>query len=204
MAMDVLEGIVSREAQRRLGLFESLLRKWNPAINLVARSSVDDIWNRHIWDSAQVLLAAPPAARTWADLGSGGGFPGLVIAAVAADARPQLHVTLVESDQRKATFLRVAATEMGISAAVIAQRIESVPPLNQDVVSARALAPVATLCRYAARHLASHGTAIFLKGAGVAAEIDLARREWRFDLETRASITDPSGAILVIRNLTHV
>lgn len=202
--MPAFSAIVSREAQGRLEILEALLRKWTPAINLIAGSSVGDIWNRHIWDSAQILVAAPEIARTWADLGSGGGFPGLVIAAIAADARPHLHVTLVESDRRKAAFLQVAARAMHVDVTVIAERIESVPPLAQDVVSARALAPLATLCGYAARHLAPDGTALFLKGAGVVSEVAAARQDWRFDLETRASITDPSGAILVIRNLAHV
>ena len=171
---------VSRETLGRLETYQVLLARWNPRINLVARSTVDSVWDRHFTDSAQLFALRPADARVWADLGSGGGFPGLVIAILAAEAARALRVTLVESDQRKCAFLSTVLRETGVAATVLARRIESVPPLGADVVSARALAPLETLIGYAQRHLAPGGRALFLKGESLSAELDIARRSWRF------------------------
>ena len=116
---------VSRETLDRLEALEALLKKWNPAINLVAKSTLGSAWDRHILDSAQLYTLAPPKVAHWADLGSGGGFPGLVIAALSHELDPDRRVTLVESDRRKATFLREAARQLGLSAEIRDERIES-------------------------------------------------------------------------------
>lgn len=195
---------VSRETVGRLETYRSLLARWNPRINLVARSTLDKVWDRHFTDSAQLFALRPDGARHWADLGSGGGFPGLVIAILAAEGAPDLRVTLVESDQRKCAFLATVLRETGVSATILAQRIESVPPLGADVVSARALAPLETLVGYARRHLAPGGRALFLKGESLAAELDIARRSWRFSQETVPSLTDPSAAVVVMKDIANV
>lgn len=195
---------VSRETEQRLQKLGSLVRKWNPAINLVAKSTLPDLRARHITDSLQLAALCPPDARTWVDLGSGGGFPGLVVAAWAAEHRPGLSLCLVESDQRKATFLRLAAQDMGLSVRVLSERIEDAPPQNADVLSARALAPLGKLCAFAMRHLAPGGTAILPKGAQAEAEIAAARRDWSFDLETATSLTEGEAKVLILRNLAHV
>lgn len=205
MSGGLLAGLdVSRETSGRLERFAALLEKWNAAINLVARSTLADLWDRHILDSAQVFALCPEGARHWADLGSGGGFPGLVVAILAAELRPELRVTLVESDVRKATFLMAAARDCGVSAQVLARRIEAVPPLGADVLSARALAPLDKLLAHAERHLAPGGVALFPKGAQHAAELSEALARWRFRSEKHPSRTDPDSVILKIGEIARV
>jgi 16S rRNA (guanine527-N7)-methyltransferase len=195
---------VSRETAERLAEYAALLRAWNPKINLVSRQTLVDLETRHFADSAQLLELAPPEATTWADLGSGGGFPGLVVAILAAEVRPALRVTLVESDQRKAVFLRTVAQRAGVPVTVLADRIEAIPPLGADVISARALAPLASLLDYASRHLAPSGTALLPKGANWRAEVDEALERWRFRCENLPSATSPGGAILRIGEIHRV
>jgi 16S rRNA (guanine527-N7)-methyltransferase len=195
---------VSRETIDRLKAVELLLAKWNPAINLVSKASLSDTWVRHILDSAQLYRLAPGPINHWVDLGSGGGFPGLIVAIIAAELDPQRRITLVESDQRKATFLRQAAQSVDLSVAVIADRIERIPPLNADVLSARALAALRELCGFADRHLAQDGLALFPKGATYKDEIAQAGRSWRFDLTVHPSETDSSAVILSLKAIEHV
>ena len=130
---------VSRETVQTLLDFEMLVRKWTTAINLVSKSTVSEIWQRHISDSAQIFQYLPAGAKNWLDLGSGGGFPGIVVSILARELAPGLRVTLVESDRRKATFLRQAAQQFGLDVVVLDKRIESIPPQAADVLSARAL-----------------------------------------------------------------
>ncbi len=195
---------VSRETKDRLDQLAELLTRWNPRINLVAGSTLTDLWTRHIADSLQIFDYAPPDAQHWVDMGSGGGFPGLVIAVRAMESPSALRVTMIESDQRKAAFLRTAIREIGAPATVLAKRIEDVEPLKADVVSARALAPLPTLLGYVARHLRQDGTALLPKGARWAAERDAAQDAWTFSLTTHPSKTDPKGVILQIGDLAHV
>ncbi len=194
---------VSRETEAALAAFAALVRRWTPAINLVAPSTLPDLDHRHIADSAQLLPLAPTGWTHWADLGSGGGFPGIVIA-ILARGRSDAHVTLVESDQRKATFLRTAARELGLAVTVHAARAESLLPLNADVLTARALAPLSQLLPLAHRHLRPGGTALFPKGRRHAQETAEARQTWHFDLTEHPSQTDPEGRILQIERIAHV
>jgi 16S rRNA (guanine527-N7)-methyltransferase len=193
--------IVSRETMQALREFEALVRHWTPAINLISKSSVPVIWDRHIVDSAQLFAFCPTGAQRWMDIGSGGGFPGLVIAILAKEARPGLKVTLVESDARKSTFLRHAATSLGLNVDVLTDRVESLPALQADILSARALAPLKDLLPFAVQHLAPGGVALFPKGARHAEEVAVARWSWRFDLESHPSLSEPDAAILIIRNI---
>lgn len=197
-------GDVSRETYDRLTALLSLLQKWNPAINLVSRATVQQAWDRHIADSAQIYPLAPPGFRHWADLGSGGGFPGLVIAAIAAEKNPDAHITLVDADQRKATFLRHVCSALKLSATVRSERIETLAPLAADVLSARALAPMDVLLGFARRHLLPSGLALLMKGEAWVAEVDEARRQWIFDLHTVPSVTDPRAVICVVKDIDHV
>lgn len=196
-------GDVSRETLQRLEIFESLIAKWNPRINLVSKNSLPDLRTRHITDSMQIYRMAP-LAQNWADLGSGGGFPGLIVAILAADEAPELKVTLVESDTRKVAFLRTAAREVGANCTILAKRIERLDPLCQDIISARALAPLNVLLSYAERHLAFGGTALFAKGISWQKELDFARQQWRFDLDMIESQTMPGAAILKLKGVSRV
>jgi 16S rRNA (guanine527-N7)-methyltransferase len=194
---------VSRETEGRLEGFVDLLKKWNAAINLVSKTTIDQVWQRHILDSVQVFDHGMNARR-WLDIGSGGGFPGLVVAILAAEKTPDMQVTLVESDQRKATFLRTVCQSLGLKAIVLSDRVEVIAPQSADVISARALAPLPQLCAFAQQHLVPRGTAIFLKGKSFAAEVAEARQNWNFALESHPSITDPSAVVLVLKGISHV
>lgn len=195
--------VVSRETEAKLRHLVSLVEKWNPHINLVSTGSLGEIWPRHVLDSAQLFHHLPLGARHWADLGSGGGFPGLVICILAQEFAPQLRMTLVESDQRKATFLRTVARELKLSAEILTTRIQETAPLEADVLSARALAPLTELLQYSRLHLANSGIGLFLKGRTVNQEIAVARQSWHFDLASLPSMTDPEAQILRIENIIH-
>ncbi len=194
---------VSRETLERLDNYAALLSKWNPAINLVAPSTLQHLWKRHFLDSAQVLELAPNAKK-WVDIGTGGGFPGMIIAILAAQMRPNMRVTCIESDLRKATFLRNVARETGVDVQVISERIEQVEPLSADVLSARALAPLTKLLGFAERHLSLNGRALFLKGVSYADEVKEALENWRFQVDTYASKTDPNAVILTLGDISRV
>jgi len=204
-AAELLSGHnVSRETLGRLEKYEALLRKWNPTINLVSRSTLDQVWQRHFVDSAQIFDLADSNANHWADLGAGGGFPGLIVAILAADRKRALDVTLVESDQRKAAFLMTAAREIGVTTRTVVDRIEMIPPLHADILSARALAPLDKLLEFAERHLRPGGQALFPKGASYSDEVCQALEKWRFSHEEISSVTDDSAVILSIRDIERV
>ena len=192
---------VSRETMSAMKALSGLVEKWNTTINLVGKSTLPDIWSRHIVDSAQLFALAPRDAKSWLDLGSGGGFPGLVIAILAREATPDLVVTLVESDLRKATFLRLVGQELNLAVQVKNARIESLAPIESDVISARALAPLPKLLEYAEKHLRADGVAIFPKGMKYNEELSDSRKLWNFDCEAHQSLSGSDSAILVIRNI---
>lgn len=185
---------VSRETIEMLDTYERLLRSWTSKINLVAPKTLDQLWTRHFLDSAQLIEIAGVTGG-WVDLGSGGGFPGAVVAIIAGG-----DMTLVEADQRKAAFLRTVARET-CGFQVIAKRIEDVAPLNAGVVSARALAPLPVLLGHVYRHMKPEGCAVLPKGKKAPDEISEALEHWRFDCETYPSKTDPDAVILKIGDI---
>lgn len=190
---------VSRETMPELGKLAELVRKWNPAINLVARRDLPRLEERHIEDSVQ-LAEYGLEARTWCDLGSGGGFPGLVISAM----RPSLRVCLIETDQRKAAFLRTAIRELDLNAEVICARAEAAEPQLADVVSARAVAPLARLLGLAVRHGQQGTSYLFPKGERYQSELAQARKSWRFDIDVLPSRTEKDSVILRLENIERV
>lgn len=192
---------VSRETCERLEAYIALLTQWNNRINLVARGSVDAAWMRHIADSAQLFDLAPAGASSWIDLGSGAGLPGLPIAAIAAEKAPGLHVTLVESDTRKAAFMVMVAQEMCLKVTIEPFRIETLRPRPYDVVSARALAPLDRLCALARGFSGPDTIFLFLKGAQVDSELTAAAAGWHIRAERIPSQTDPAATILRIQEL---
>jgi len=194
---------VSRETLSRLDTYAELLTRWTRKINLVSSSSVHSLWERHFLDSAQLLKFAPQEGL-WVDLGSGGGFPGAVLAILAREHLPDLNFVLVESDARKAAFLRTVARECGADFKVRSERIESLPGMDADVLSARALASLSDLLGFAEQHLKPEGVAIFPKGAKADAEIATALERWSFDCETYPSETDEEAVILKIGAIERV
>jgi len=191
---------VSRETEDRLAVIVALLRKWQGTINLVAPSTLPQIWRRHVADSLQLVPLAG-GARRWVDLGSGAGFPGLVVAAALAE-EPDADITLVESDTRKAAFLREAARVTELPVTVLPNRIEQVAPAiasGVEIVSARALAPLPRLLELAAPLLAAGARGMFLKGQDVDNELTEASKSWILETQITPSRTDRQGRILVVR-----
>jgi 16S rRNA (guanine527-N7)-methyltransferase len=169
----------------------------------VAAQSLKDVETRHFRDSLQLLSFAPKGVRRWIDLGSGGGFPGLVIAIAGPERLPGLTVTLIEADQRKAEFLRTVIRAVDVAATVIATRIEKVEPFEVDVVSARALAPLPKLIALAEPFLTLGTTCLFSKGERYKEELADAIKDWQFTVETHPSHTDPNAAILSLKDIRH-
>jgi 16S rRNA (guanine527-N7)-methyltransferase len=185
---------VSRETQERLAAYVALLTKWNARINLVGPATMPDVWRRHILDSAQVHPRIADAG-TLVDLGSGAGLPGLILAILGG---PQVH--LIESDARKCAFLHEAARVTGTAVTIHNRRIEAAPAIAADIVTARALAPLAQLLDHAVRFLKPAGKCVFLKGARQADELTEARKTWHMGVTERPSLSDPSGVILEVES----
>jgi len=193
---------VSRETAERLDRFVALLLTWQRKINLVAPSTIPRIWMRHVADSLQLLELAP-AAQIWIDLGSGAGFPGLAIACALAE-RPGARVHLVESNGKKAAFLREAQRYTGAPAQVHAQRIEKFVESFEgaaDIVTARALTSLTKLCDLSYPLLRGGAMALFLKGQDVEAELTEAATYWDLGSRVVPSRTDPTGAVVVVQSL---
>lgn len=195
---------VSRETIQELETYVDQLIKWNRQINLVSNASLNDIWNRHIMDSAQVLTGPALSANSWTDLGSGAGFPGLVVAILAKGRGQNLNVTLVESDGRKCEFLRHIARLTNTQVTVENSRIEHTILAKADIVSARALSHLSELLGYASSLLKADGYCLFLKGSNVDAELTEAASIWHIDYTKIPSVSDSNGVILQVRNIRHV
>jgi 16S rRNA (guanine527-N7)-methyltransferase len=198
------EADVSRETIERLRLLESELRRWQAIKNLVGPGTLDDIWNRHIVDSLQLLRYAPDA-KTWLDLGSGAGFPGIVLG--IAGRKRGLHVDLVESNSRKCAFLRHVARLTEANATIHEARLEAVIPQfvgRIDVVSARALASLVKLIEWTEPLLKAGTIGLFPKGRDVDAELTEASRSWKLGTEVLPSQTDSDARILRITSIERV
>lgn len=199
-----LNGVrVSRETQERLELFAALFKKWAKSINLVAPSTIEDLWSRHIADSAQVFQLNPVPA-VWADLGSGGGFPGIVTAIFLAELGAG-HVHLVESNNKKAAFLRTCLRDCHARGTIHAMRIEEATDAipHVDAISCRALAELDQLFSYAAPWWQRNEKIRMLlhKGRDYRAEVDKARGEWEFDLVEHQSTVERDSVLLDVTNL---
>jgi 16S rRNA (guanine527-N7)-methyltransferase len=185
---------VSRETEERLEALVQTLERWQKAINLVGGATLRDIWSRHILDSAQIVPLFPGKARSLTDLGSGGGFPGLVVAALRSD----LDITLIDSDARKGAYLGEAARRMGLAKEpeIIIGRIEAVAPAKADIVTARALAPLGRLLRWAAPHRNDPAICLFHKGKGWQDELTEARQDWDIEAQPFPSVTERDAVLL--------
>ncbi|MGH6805057.1 MAG: 16S rRNA (guanine(527)-N(7))-methyltransferase RsmG [Methyloceanibacter sp.] len=189
---------VSRETLATLELYSGLLRKWQKRVNLVSRDSLQDLWRRHFLDSAQLYPLLPQGARTLLDLGSGAGFPGLVLAVMGV---PKVH--LVEADRRKCIFLREAARVMNAKVEIHCGRIEKLKPWPVDVITARAVAPLGRFLDLVEPFLEATTCCIVLKGASAERELAEARRLWNISARMAPSKSDPSGRIVVLSSVTR-
>jgi len=187
---------VSHETALKLDRYVELLREWNAKFNLIADSTFPQIWRRHFLDSAQMMKYMPREAETLADLGSGAGFPGMVISILGF---PKTH--LIESIGKKATFLRAVVEDLKIAADVHQVRVESLHGIKFDVITARALKPLPQLLKYAKPLMKKESLCLFLKGQQVDVELTEAGKYWKFDCETFQSLSDSSGRVLKIRNI---
>jgi 16S rRNA (guanine527-N7)-methyltransferase len=189
---------VSRETLARLEAYAALLAQWNERINLVARDSLRDPWRRHFLDSAQLLPFIPAGARNLVDLGSGAGFPGLVLAILGVPG-----VELVESDARKCAFLCEAARIASAPVVVHHTRIEALPPHPVGVVTARGCAPLERLIALSQGLIGPHTCCLFLKGERAEEELTAARRAWNMTALLHPSRSDPRGVILVLEQIAR-
>jgi 16S rRNA (guanine527-N7)-methyltransferase len=189
---------VSRETRAKLETYIELLRAWQARLNLVGPSTLGDPWRRHVLDCGQLWRWWPPGARRLVDLGSGAGLPGLVLAILGA---PEVH--LVESDRRKATFLRAAARACAVRVTVHARRAETLRGLAAEVIVARALAPIDRLLALAEPVAAAGTVFLLLKGRGAAAELTTARRHWMMRAEMHTSRADPAGRVVILRDVAR-
>jgi len=200
-----LNGTVSRETcdaiAADLARFAATLLRWQAKINLIGRSTADELWSRHIVDSLQLIPLAPASARSWIDLGTGAGLPGMIVAVWAKHVRPDLQVHLVEISGKKIAFLIEAMRVVGVTAKLHRARLEDMAPMPVDIVSARALAPMPLLLDYAQRFFGPETIGLFPKGRDVEAELEAAKGVWEFNTEQYPSRTDPDGRILVLSGL---
>jgi 16S rRNA (guanine527-N7)-methyltransferase len=190
---------VSRETLGRLQRYADLLLDWNSRHNLVSPKSLDDLWRRHFWDSAQLVPFVPGSAKTLADLGSGAGFPGLVMAELL---RNRVQVTLHEATAKKCAFLSAAAAAMELRVTIANRRMEDATASAFDIVTARACAPLPKLLGYAHHFTGLNSVCLFLKGQNVGSELTEAHKSWNMKVRQIPSLTDPSGVILELRELS--
>jgi 16S rRNA (guanine527-N7)-methyltransferase len=196
---DIVPG-VSRETFDRLKQFETLLERWSSTINLVADSTRHDLWSRHILDSAQ-LFPLGKSSQRWLDIGSGGGFPGLVLGFLLA-VQPGASIDLVESNLKKSAFLRTVVGQFALPARVNCLRVESFMPAEAPhIVTARAVASLPDLLGMAERWISNGAIGVFPKGRDYRRELEDSAHHWRFDLIEHASKTDSQGVILEVSNL---
>lgn len=181
--------------------WETLLRKWNARINLVAPNSLPEFWERHALDSAQILPMIPREAQTIVDFGSGAGFPGLAVAIQAKHAGLDQTVHLIESAGKKASFLKSVSRETSLKTIVHSARIEALPKLDADIVTARAFAPLHRLFPLAWQHLRKGGQLVLLKGEAVDDELNEVSKDWTFTSQRTASLSNDGGCVLQIGGL---
>jgi 16S rRNA (guanine527-N7)-methyltransferase len=195
---EVLSSGPPPDLSEKLDRYEALLRKWQGAINLVAPSTLPELRRRHFEDSLQLVPLIPVGAKVLVDLGSGAGFPGLVLALATG-----LEAHLIESDQRKAEFLRAVSRETRVPVTVHARRIEQVPPFPADVVTARALAALPILLGHAARFAGPHTVALFPKGRGAEAELTALPASSKMTIDLHPSRTDPDAVLIRIEGFAR-
>ena len=187
---------VSRETFGRLKIFYDTLLLWNQTHNLISKTTVNQIWQRHILDSLQLIKFISNANLKIVDMGSGAGFPGIVIAIAKS-----IPIVLIEANEKKCFFLREIQRLLSLNVTILSQRIETLAPLQADVVTSRALGSLKDLLKFSDRHLSHIGKCLFLKGAQVDQEIQDAQKDWCFDVVKHSSLSCSKGAILEITNI---
>lgn len=191
---------LSENVKNKLKIYENNLKKWQSKINLVSSSTLNDVYERHFYDSVQLWELIPKNAKTLIDFGSGAGFPALVLAILNQEENNgKIKISLVESDARKCAFIEQTAQLCGVQVSIINKRIEDVAPFEADVVTARALASLDKLLDYSRDFVSDKSLCLFLKGEKVDEEIENAKKKYRFDYEKISSQTSKNSSVLIIR-----
>ena len=192
---------VSRETLNGFYEYETLLSKWNEKINLVSKNTLVDIWERHFLDSGQIIKHVEASGKRWVDVGSGAGFPGLVVALLLRDRKIDCDLVLVEKNPKKGFFLNEVIRKLNLSVEVLNDNIDSLEPLNADILTARAFSELENLIEIAFRHRKKEGICLFLKGENYRMELDKTLNYWFFDYDIVDSLSSSSGKIIRVKKI---
>ena len=192
---------VSRETLNGFYEYETLLSKWNEKINLVSKNTLVDIWERHFLDSGQIIKHVEASGKRWVDVGSGAGFPGLVVALLLRDRKIDCDLVLVEKNSKKGFFLNEVIRKFNLSVEVVNDNIDNLEPLNADILTARAFSELNNLIEIAFRHRKKEGICLFLKGENYRIELDKTLNYWFFDYDIVDSLSSSSGKIIRVKKI---
>ena len=192
---------VSRETLNGFYEYETLLSKWNEKINLVSKNTLVDIWERHFLDSGQIIKHVEASGKRWVDVGSGAGFPGLVVALLLRDRKIDCDLVLVEKNPKKGFFLNEVIRKLNLSVEVVNDNIDILEPLNADILTARAFSELNNLIEIAFRHRKKEGICLFLKGENYRIELDKTLNYWFFDYDIVDSLSSSSGKIIRVKKI---
>ena len=192
---------VSRETLNGFYEYESLLSKWNEKINLVSKNTLMDIWERHFLDSGQIIKHVEASEKRWVDVGSGAGFPGLVVALLLRDRKIDCDLVLVEKNPKKVFFLNEVIRKLNLGVEVVNDNIGTLEPLNADILTARAFSELNNLIELAFRHRKKEGICLFLKGENYRIELDKTLNYWFFDYDIVDSLSSSSGKIIRVKKI---
>ena len=192
---------VSRETLNGFYEYETLLSKWNEKINLVSKNTLVDIWERHFLDSGQIIEHVEASGKRWVDVGSGAGFPGLVVALLLRDRKIDCDLVLVEKNPKKGFFLNEVIRKLNLSVEVVNDNIYTLEPLNADILTTRAFSELKNLIEIAFRHRKKEGICLFLKGENYRIELDKTLNYWFFDYDIVDSSSSSSGKIIRVKKI---
>ena len=192
---------VSRETLNDFYEYETLLSKWNEKINLVSKNTLVDIWERHFLDSGQIIKHVEVSGKRWVDVGSGAGFPGLVVALLLRDKKIDCDLVVVEKNPKKGFFLNEVIRKLNLSVEVVNDNIDNLEPLNADILTARAFSELNNLIEIAFRHRKKEGICLFLKGENYRIELDKTLNYWFFDYDIVDSLSSSSGKIIRVKKI---
>ncbi len=192
---------VSRETLNDFYEYKTLLSKWNEKINLVSKNTLENIWQRHFLDSGQIIKNVEASGKRWVDVGSGAGFPGLVVALLLRDRKVDCDLVLVEKNPKKVLFLNEVIRKLHLSVEVVKDNIYTLDTLNADILTARAFSKLNNLIEIAFRHRKKEGICLFLKGENYRIELDKTLNNWFFDYDIIGSLTSSSGKIIRVKKI---
>ncbi len=199
---DVIESLnVSRETIKSFSEYETILSKWNQKINLVSPKTLADLWVRHFLDSGQIINHVDASGKKWVDVGAGAGFPGLVVALLLRDRKIDCDIVLVEKNTRKVFFLNEVIRKLNLNVKVVNNNVDTIEPLNADILTARAFSELKNLIELSVRHRKKRGVSLFLKGENYRLELDKTLNYWFFDYDIFDSLSNSSGKIIRVKKI---